>query len=182
MFDAYRTWLGISNQQRPLPPHELLGVRANERDPHVLEEAALRRTEQIRRYQMKFPIEANQLLSEVATALNLLLDQPPRIGIPEGETYRGKRNKVKLMLLCDGDLDGHGANVTVWQIQLRQVKLDTGKQRRLSRLFSNSRTPTKNTVRTRILAKTGECVSDDGLRVLLRKGLSAARSIARKVG
>jgi hypothetical protein len=60
----------------PPPPtlYQVLGVSRHERDPRVLEEAALGRTGRIRAYQLTCEEDATRLLNEVALALLTLLD------------------------------------------------------------------------------------------------------------
>ena len=59
-------------------PHRyylLLGVPLGERDPKALEEAALRRSAQVRAYQITCEQECTRLLNEIAHALTVLLDE-----------------------------------------------------------------------------------------------------------
>src|SRR5437763_344047 len=52
MFDPYHKWLGIPKDQRPPTHYQLLGVVPDEKDPEVIEEAAVRQTTHIRAYQI----------------------------------------------------------------------------------------------------------------------------------
>jgi hypothetical protein len=78
-FDPYRVWLGISGNQRPPTYYQLLGLRPHEADPRAVQEAALRRTSQIRIYQTSAYVrECVQLLNEIAEAEAALVNPARR--------------------------------------------------------------------------------------------------------
>ncbi len=54
--------------------YQLLGISRDERDPGVIEEAALRRSSQVRPYQLTREPECTATLNEIALALSTLLD------------------------------------------------------------------------------------------------------------
>ena len=60
--------------QRPRTHYQLLGVSPNERDPGVIEEAALRCAGQVRVYQLTRELECALALNEIARAAITLLD------------------------------------------------------------------------------------------------------------
>jgi hypothetical protein len=78
-FDPYRIWLDLPGNQRPPTYYQLLGIAANETDPHTVEEAAIRRTSQIRIFQSgRHARECVQLLNEIAEAEATLLNPAKR--------------------------------------------------------------------------------------------------------
>lgn len=79
MFDPYWEWLEIPHDQRPPTHYQLLGIRAGERDPQVIEEALLARTERVRAYQGgTYAEECVQILNELSWAGEVLLDPKKR--------------------------------------------------------------------------------------------------------
>lgn len=67
------------------PTHyEFLGISADERDPGVIEEAALRRANQVRAYQLTCEHECTRLLGIIAEALLTLLDPARRHAYDRG--------------------------------------------------------------------------------------------------
>jgi len=53
-FDPYHKWLGIPKNLRPPTYYQLLGLSNLERDPEVIEEAAIRQSSHLRSYQLGF--------------------------------------------------------------------------------------------------------------------------------
>lgn len=79
MFDPYRKWLGIPEDQRPPNHYQLLGIAPDERDPEVIEAAAVRQSAFVRNFQSgKYGAEATRLLTEIAAARLCLLDPAKR--------------------------------------------------------------------------------------------------------
>jgi len=79
MFDPYHKWLGIPKDQRPPTFYQLLGLVAEEQDPEVIEEAALRQTSHLRSYQAgQYSKECAKLLNEVSLARLTLLNPAKR--------------------------------------------------------------------------------------------------------
>jgi hypothetical protein len=64
--------------QRPRTHYQLLGVSPDERDPGVIEEAALRRTGEARVHQLTSEVECAQVLNEIAQAFITLQDPARR--------------------------------------------------------------------------------------------------------
>jgi hypothetical protein len=78
MVEAYHQCLGVARGQRTPTWYQFLGVAANERDPIVLEQAAINRSSQVRVYQLVRTPEATWLLNQIAQALATLLDPVKR--------------------------------------------------------------------------------------------------------
>jgi formylglycine-generating enzyme required for sulfatase activity len=78
MLDPYLEWLGIPPEHRPPTHYQLLGISPEERDPRVIEEAALDRSAIVRIFQIAHPDECVRLLSEITRALDTLLDPVKR--------------------------------------------------------------------------------------------------------
>ncbi|HJT35343.1 MAG TPA: hypothetical protein VJ783_25175, partial [Pirellulales bacterium] len=79
MFDPYRKWLGIPEDQRPPNHYQLLGIAPDEQDPEVIEAAAVRQSAFVRNFQSgKYGAEATRLLTEIAAARLCLLDPAKR--------------------------------------------------------------------------------------------------------
>jgi hypothetical protein len=75
MLDRYQEWLGIPPGQRPPTHYALLGIAANEKDPAEIDEAAQRRTLQLRSFQAGGDdVEASRILGEIANARRVLID------------------------------------------------------------------------------------------------------------
>jgi hypothetical protein len=58
--------------------YQILEISPNERDPQVIEEAALRCSSRVRVYQLARELECAKELNEIAQALNTLLDPAQR--------------------------------------------------------------------------------------------------------
>src|SRR3954454_22464163 len=71
---------------RPRTHYRLLGISPSERDPDVLEEAALARAARARAYQLTRPLECTRLLNDIARALTTLLDPIRRAEYDAGLT------------------------------------------------------------------------------------------------
>ena len=79
MFDPYHKWLAIPPAQRPPTHYQLLAISPSEKDPEVIEEAALQRTAHLRTYQMgPNATECTRLLNEIAQAKVVLLNPAKR--------------------------------------------------------------------------------------------------------
>ena len=79
MFDPYRKWLGIPEDQRPPSHYQLLGIAPDEQDPEVIEAAAVRQSAFVRNFQSgKYGTDATRLLTEIAAARLCLLDPAKR--------------------------------------------------------------------------------------------------------
>lgn len=79
MFDPYRKWLGIPEDQRPPNHYQLLGIAPDEQDAEVIEAAAVRQSAFVRNFQSgKYGNEATRLLTEIAAARICLLDPGKR--------------------------------------------------------------------------------------------------------
>jgi hypothetical protein len=61
--------------QRPCSPSQLLGIAAEERDPGVIEEAAIRQSRLVRAYQLTREPECTRQLDAIAQAMIVLLDR-----------------------------------------------------------------------------------------------------------
>jgi hypothetical protein len=73
-FDAYHKWLGIPPEEQPPTHYRLLGLRAFESDPDVIEGAADRQMSHIRSFQTgKHAVLSQQLLNELSAAKLCLL-------------------------------------------------------------------------------------------------------------
>jgi WD40 repeat protein len=91
MFDPYHKWLGIPKGQRPPTFYQLLGVAADEQDPEVIEEAAIRQTTHVRAYQTgPHATDCTRILKEIATARLTLLDPAKRKQYDEQLPKAGK--------------------------------------------------------------------------------------------
>ncbi|HVX11413.1 MAG TPA: hypothetical protein VHC22_09550 [Pirellulales bacterium] len=79
MFDPYRKWLGIPEDQRPPTHYQLLGISPDEQDIDVIEAAVLRQSAFVRNFQSgQHAEEATRLLNEFAAARICLLDRQKR--------------------------------------------------------------------------------------------------------
>lgn len=75
MFDPYRKWLGIPEDQRPPTHYQMLGISPDERDPDVIEAAVVRQSAYVRNFQAgQFGDHAAKILTEIAAARHCLLD------------------------------------------------------------------------------------------------------------
>src|SRR4051794_19842284 len=72
--------------ERSRTHYRLLGISPDERDPAVLEEAALARAARARAYQLTRPQECTRLLNDIARALATLLDPITRAEYDAGLT------------------------------------------------------------------------------------------------
>jgi hypothetical protein len=78
MVEPYHQCLGVARGQPTPTWYQLLGVAANERDPSVLEQAAINRSSQVRVYQLVRTPETTWLLNQIAQALATLLNPVKR--------------------------------------------------------------------------------------------------------
>jgi hypothetical protein len=79
MFDPYRKWLGIPEDQRPPTHYQLLGISPDEHDIDVIEAAVLRQSSFVRNFQAgTHADDATRLLNEIASARICLLDRQKR--------------------------------------------------------------------------------------------------------
>lgn len=79
MFDPYRKWLGIPEDQRPPTHYQLLGITPDEQDIEVIEAAMLRQSSFVRNFQSgQYAEEAARVLNEIAAARLCLVDPRKR--------------------------------------------------------------------------------------------------------
>jgi len=79
MFDPYHKWLGIPREKQPATYYQLLGLQPGERDPEVIEEAAIRQSSHLRAYQLgPHAALCTRLLNEIAEAKAVLLHPAKR--------------------------------------------------------------------------------------------------------
>ena len=79
VFDPYHKWLGIPPEEQPANHYRLLGLRAFETDPDVIQAAADQRMAHLRNYQTGQHADLSQrLLNEVAAARVCLLNPGKR--------------------------------------------------------------------------------------------------------
>ncbi|HEX7376626.1 MAG TPA: hypothetical protein VF278_05910 [Pirellulales bacterium] len=79
MFDPYRKWLGIPEDQRPPTHYQLLGIAPDEHDLDVIEAAMLRQSAFVRNFQSgQYAEDATRLLNEIAAARLCLVDRKKR--------------------------------------------------------------------------------------------------------
>lgn len=79
MFDPYRKWLGIPEDQQPPTHYQLLGIAPDERDIEVIEAAVLRQSAFVRNFQSgQHAEEATRILNEIAAARLCLVDRQKR--------------------------------------------------------------------------------------------------------
>jgi hypothetical protein len=79
MFDPYRKWLGIPEDQRPPTHYQLLGISPEEKDIDVIETAVLRQSAFVRNFQSgQHAEDATRLLNEISAARLCLLDRQKR--------------------------------------------------------------------------------------------------------
>lgn len=79
MFDPYRKWLGIPEDQRPPTHYQLLGITPDEHDLDVIEAAVLRQSSFVRNFQAgQHAEEAARVLNEIAAARLCLVDRQKR--------------------------------------------------------------------------------------------------------
>jgi curved DNA-binding protein CbpA len=104
----------VGPKQRPIALYQLLGISPDESDPKVIEEAALRKSIDVRAYQLTREPECTRLLSRIATALDTLLDpvrraeydhgfgKPlyPRASLAERRTRKGTRACDVKLIVC----------------------------------------------------------------------------------
>ena len=89
MNDRYQQLLGIPPGPRPPTHYALLGITPNEKDSAEIDEAAQRRTNQLRLYlNGSSTEEASQLLQEIANARRVLIDPSLRLA------YDGSRSEA----------------------------------------------------------------------------------------
>ncbi len=79
--------------------YELLGISADERDPAVIEEAAVCRSSRVRVYQLTREPECTRLLGAIAEALSTLLDPVRRAAYDRG--LRAPQRRPPASRRCD---------------------------------------------------------------------------------
>jgi hypothetical protein len=105
MFDPYRKWLGI--RQYPPTHYELLGIRPDEQDPEVINEAANRQTNRLRAYQIgPRARDCSRILKEIATA-RLTLVNPARRQRYDEQLARIRKDPMP-PTLAKAVINGHG--------------------------------------------------------------------------
>ncbi len=199
MCNPYQDWLGLPNGRQSFSACELLGVAVDETNPVAFEEAALRRLDQLRPYQLKYPQECSRLLNEIAAALNTLrpelvpaskvtvvahdttLDINPATKVPESPGRQGKPGRLKMLVLCHGDASNTGSDLSVWQMRVEQVPLTERQRRKLQGEVVKDKTCPPGTVRARVLARVGSGVSGRAVVALVQKGLGIVKRAERCV-
>ncbi len=71
--DPYHEWLGIPATEQPPHLYRLLGLALFEDDPNVIQHAADRQMAHVRQFQRKQPVEAGEVLNQLASARLTLL-------------------------------------------------------------------------------------------------------------
>jgi hypothetical protein len=136
MLDAYHQCLGIARGQETPTWYQLLGVAVTERDPSVLEQAAVTRSSQVRVYQLVRTPETTWLLNQIAQALATLLDPVKRKeydarlkGVPAGMNAGRRRQPDAGYGLQFAARAPHRGNPTgeglVYVLRLRRPPLET---------------------------------------------------------
>lgn len=146
MFDPYRKWLGIPEDQRPPNHYQLLGIATDEQDPEVIEAAAVRQSAFVRNFQSgKYGAEATRILTEIAAARLCLLDPAkrsrydaelnprrsgPQLGSPRGNSPRrpasgGPEPDLRLVPLDDEASQSTTAAKTPGQSQAPAIERAT---------------------------------------------------------
>ncbi|HZT80869.1 MAG TPA: hypothetical protein VFA26_11625 [Gemmataceae bacterium] len=140
MFNPYERWLGIVEERRPLTPHQLLGVSPHESDPRVLEAAAVARTAEVRRHQIRYPEHCTRLLNEIAHALTACLEAARRTKVDRAEgrrptrcERRGRAGELRLTayVLPPAGPDGEAGDCSAWRVRVRPVRLSPAQRRKL---------------------------------------------------
>lgn len=95
-FDPYHKWLGIPPQEQPPTHYRLLGIRAFESDPDVIEAAAEQRMVHLRQRQSgPYAAFSQRLLNEVAAArLSLLVPEKKQLYDQQLQKLMSARNSV----------------------------------------------------------------------------------------
>jgi hypothetical protein len=98
-----------AGRQPPRTYYQLLGVAPDERDPRVIEEAALRCAAEARVYQLTREVECAQALNEIARAADTLLDPARRReydrGLPRAAAPAPAEGGLELLLDEGGACD-----------------------------------------------------------------------------
>ena len=128
MFDPYHKWLGIAKEEQPPTHYRLLGINASEKDPEVIEEAAIRQTTHVRTNQLGPHAEhCTRLLNEIARARSTLLDPEKRrqydATLPAKTVSHGQASKprqaskpAKQWLYAGAALGVVAVGVLVWAV------------------------------------------------------------------
>jgi hypothetical protein len=192
MFDPFFRWMGIATGPQPLAPHEVLAVAPGEARGEVLEEAALRRVELVRPYQLKYPEESTRALCEIASALEAM--RPSQVPARATRREKGRRNNplsdpgascirtvtrrhgrhgtASLLVACQ---NGAGeASLTAWKIQLTPLRLSIAQKKALARHL-RPRLPADHGPNVRIVSRRGTAVPRRTLIALIQSGLASVR-------
>lgn len=95
MFDPYHKWLGIPPGHRPPTHYQLLGIAPDERDPDVIEAAAIRQSAYVRNFQTSpHAKECSRVLGEIALARAILRD-PAKRRIYESKVRQGGEEQTR---------------------------------------------------------------------------------------
>ena len=79
MFNPYRKWLGIPEDEQPPTHYRLLGIASDEQDLDVINAAVVRQSAYVRNFQSgKYADDASRILTEIAAAKSCLLDRTKR--------------------------------------------------------------------------------------------------------
>ena len=112
--------------------YDILGVPPGERDPQVLEEAALRHSARARACQLGRPEEATALLRRIALALATLIDPVRRAAYDAALEAVGPALTASVLgsalMLLRAEENGQ-EQCTLWAISFRKVPLDAAQRR-----------------------------------------------------
>jgi hypothetical protein len=81
--------------------------------------------------------------------------------------------KVTMLVLCQGNTDGSGDDLTVWQIKLKKMSISSRQRRKLQALAKSS----AKGVRARILRKVGRLVPAQAVAAMVKKGIAALKHL-----
>jgi hypothetical protein len=130
--DPYQAWLGIPRDQQPCSLYQLLGVSPGERDEGQIEAAAVSRVSRVRCYQLAYPGESARLLTEIALALDTLMDPVKR------QAYDGLIEAVSVA--CSGEVFRRAADAAPAPAGTRSTSTRTVSDRATARKRRHHRT------------------------------------------
>jgi hypothetical protein len=108
-------------------PWLLLGVAPGESDARRIEEAAIERSAEARRYQLSHPLEASRRLEAIARAADGLLSRSPA----QPQRRRPERKKSRTVLIVTKE-DGESV---AWELKPRRLRLIGQKPEQQTRLL-----------------------------------------------
>jgi hypothetical protein len=109
-------------------PCRLLGITPGESDARRIEEAAIERSAEARRYQLTHPAEATRRLEAIARAADALMRRSPTEGMPRPK--RGKRKQRRTVVIVTQE---NGESLA-WELKPRRLRLTGPKPARGTRL------------------------------------------------